>query len=209
MSNSKYKGFYTRGYLPHADFPKSIQHITFHLADALPKAALERMKQKIELLNDEEQKKEKRKQLQELLDAGYGSCVLKDETNAKIVCDSLLFGHGERYELIAWVVMPNHVHVLIEQNERWPLGKIVQSWKRHTAREINRKGAPSCTRQNKPLWQREYFDRFIRNEKYFNNVMNYIEENPLKAGLVNKKEDWMWSSAGWSEVPSATRRSQE
>jgi REP element-mobilizing transposase RayT len=106
--------------------------------------------------------------------------------------------------------MPNHVHVLIEQAAGWPLAKVVQSWKRHTAREINQlgnPGAPSCTRLLKeempsatrrsqnPLWQRDYWDRYIRDERHYAAAKEYIEQNPVKAGLVTVAGEWSWGSA--------------
>src|SRR5699024_3665113 len=112
--------------------------------------------------------------------------------------EALLFGDGERYRLLAWVIMPNHVHVLIEQKEGWPLAKIVQSWKRHTSREIHRLGSPSCTRHvPSPLWQRDYWDRYIRTEQHLLATIRYIESNPVVAGLADAAEDWRWGSAGF------------
>ncbi|MCP4043755.1 MAG: transposase [Gammaproteobacteria bacterium] len=200
-----------------------IQHITFHLSDSLPKDAIERMHQELELLPEDRRDGEKRKYIQGLLDSGLGTCILNRTDCARIVEDSLLFGDGARYRLLAWVVMPNHVHALIEQLTGWPLGKMVQSWKRHTTREISRLelacpappnpgtpspgapnlgasnlGAPSCTRQNHSkttLWQRDYWDRYIRNEQHFLTVKRYIEHNPVKAGLVDSPEKWAWGSA--------------
>jgi REP element-mobilizing transposase RayT len=97
--------------------------------------------------------------------------------------------------------MPNHVHVLIEQREGWPLAKVVQSWKRHTSREIHRMGSPSCTRRaSPPLWQRDYWDRFIRNERHLLAALRYIENNPVVAGLVSAPEDWRWGSAGFRRI---------
>lgn len=116
------KGWYSRGYLPHVDAPGLIQHITFHLADSLPCAAIDRMRQEVESLASERQSVERRKRIHALLDSGLGSCVLQDADCASIVEGSLLFGDGGRYRLLAWIVMPNHVHVLIEQHDacRWP-----------------------------------------------------------------------------------------
>ncbi|MFM7220923.1 MAG: transposase, partial [Nodosilinea sp.] len=188
--------------LPHFDVPGLIQHITFHLADSLPRAAIEGMQRELAAMPEAERDVARRQRIQALLDSGLGSCVLRDAACAQIVQDSLLFGDGDRYHLLAWVVMPNHVHVLIEQIPGWPMAKVVQSWKRHTSRQIHRLtlGWSSCTRPNTecnsviptdadyksalpgaaipPLWQRDYWDRFIRNDHHFLIAKNYIEENP-------------------------------
>jgi putative transposase len=203
-------GWYSRGYLPHLDAPGLIQHITFHLADSLPSEAVARMQHQLEAIPEPQRAVERRKRIEELLDSGRGSCLLRHEACARVVENSLMFGDGTRYRLLAWVIMPNHVHALIEQLPRWPLAKIVQSWKRHTAREIHRlEAAGQSWPSLHPLWQRDYWDRFIRNEKHFLTVKRYIENNPVAAGLVPRAEDWSWGSARFGEKPSATRRSQE
>jgi REP element-mobilizing transposase RayT len=225
-----------------------IQHITFHLADSLPREAIARMERELADLSDDRQAVERRQRIQSLLDSGLGSCILRQDNHARVVEESLLFGDGERYRLLAWVIMPNHVHVLIEQKAAWPLAKVVQSWKRHTSREIHRcmglpsgapSGSPSCTRQradcksaipaeynsalradyksaipaipglvSSPLWQRDYWDRFIRNERHLVATVQYIENNPVVTGLVSVPEKWRWGSAWFGRVlPSPTRRS--
>lgn len=103
---------------------------------------------------------------------------------------ALLYFDGKRYRLVAWVIMPNHVHVLIETFEGFPLDTILHSWKFFTANEankiLNRKGA---------FWLREYFDRYIQDDRHFANAVWYIHENPVKAGFVDRAEDWLFSSA--------------
>ena len=97
---------------------------------------------------------------------------------------------SERYRLLAWVVMPNHAHVVAEVMDGWPLGDIVGAWKGASARRINRffglKGR---------LWQPGYFDRYIRDENHLRRAIVYVEENPVKAGFVADAEDWEFSSA--------------
>jgi len=92
--------------------------------------------------------------------------------------------------MLAWVVMPNHVHALVGIFPGWPQRSLVKSRKSYTARAINsrlgRRGA---------LWQADYFDRFIRDETHLRGEIDYIEENPVKAGLVAHAADWPWSSA--------------
>lgn len=204
--------WYSRGYLPHFDSPHVIQHITYHLADSLPHAALEQMHAEVEasVRDDEKRKVELRQRIETHLDAGHGSCVLRESEVAACVVDTWLRFDEERYHLLEWVVMPNHCHILIEPLEGAPLEKIVLSWKNYTARFINeyknresRKGRTRVRRAQ--VWQREYWDRFIRDERHFEAVKRYIRMNPVKAGLVAQPEDWLWGSARWRDENNGER----
>lgn len=197
------RGYYTRGYLPHFDLSHAIQHITYRLADSLPRLVLEQMQSEVKTSfpDDEKRKSELRQRIETYLDAGHGSCILQVPEVAACVIDTWRHFDGKRYHLLEWVVMPNHCHVLIEQIEGVSLGKIVLSWKNYTARWINgyksRAGA-RLSRENSDdgkVWHREYWDRYIRNERHFLAARDYIIMNPVKAGLVAKPSDWPWSSA--------------
>ena len=124
-------------------------------------------------------------------DAGIGECLLRDDSIAQIVQDTLLFNHQKKYELICWCIMPNHVHTLIAPVEGMSLSEIMYDWKSYTTHAINK----ALNRKGK-LWMMEYFDRFIRDNDHFQKVVNYIHNNPVKAGLVADSADWRWSSAG-------------
>jgi len=248
--------WYSRGYLPHRNKDALIQHVTVHLADSLPKTAVEKLKLSIIILPEEQRRNELRRKLHDLMDAGHGSCLLKAPAVAESVQDSLQHFHGVRYYLHAWVVMPNHFHVLFETIEGWPMAKIVSSWKKFTSRQIrdyvrmisrvadesranqeigvpHRENTPEETttftdlktaapprdatseknpahnRQpyelsvemekilKNPVWHREFWDRYIRDEEHYYDTIEYIHNNPVKARLVNKPEDWKWSSVGW------------
>ena len=97
---------------------------------------------------------------------------------------------GERYRLLAWCVMPNHVHALIETKEGFPLADVLHSWKSFTGSQANK-----FLNRRGEFWQREYLDRFVRNAEHYEAVVAYIEENPVKAGLAKFKTEWAWSSA--------------
>ncbi len=131
-----------------------------------------------------------RKRIEVFLDQNYGEQWLSDTRIAGLVQDTLLNLDGKRYRLIAWVIMPNHVHILIETLEGNPLSEIMQSIKSYTAHEANkllgRKGS---------FWFKEYFDRYIRDGRHFQATVRYIEENPVKARLCARPEDWKFSSA--------------
>jgi len=177
---------------------------------------------------DEDTKK--RKLTESLLDQSYGSCLLQNPKVAKTQIEAWQYFHHKRYELIAYVVMPNHVHILIKTYNEWPISKLVASWKKHVTYFIQkdkelweeycksyllyRRGltngksslvanefelessALECGPLSSKiyLWQKEYWDRFIRDENHFQNSVRYIMENPMKAGLVDSIETWPWSA---------------
>ncbi len=195
--------WHSRGYLPHFDGREVTQHVTFHLADSLPQAVVERIEDETRILPADQQSIERRKRSEDWIDAGHGSCVLREPAVAAMVQDALLHFDGLRYRLLAWVVMPNHMHVLFQPLPGWTVAEIVASWKKFTARGIcdfGRAGAPGTAnlligKKPSPVWQREYWDRFIRNECHFQQAVDYIHQNPVKARLVERPEHWRWSSA--------------
>jgi putative transposase len=116
-----------------------------------------------------------------LLDAGHGECVLARPDCAALLIARLLAGHGTAYRLDAWVVMPNHIHALVEPasiKRGSDLGAIIKSWKGGSAREINQLLGRSGT-----FWQAEPFDHIVRSEAQLAHYRRYIAENPAKAGL--------------------------
>jgi len=179
------KGWHTRGYLPHYDNPGTIQLVTFRLADAMP-ASLRHEWQAIFKIKDE---RTQRTRLEEYIDRGHGECLLKHAAVATAVEEVFLRFDGERYRMAAWVVMPNHVHLLFEL---WqvPLGRLLQAWKGASANAANR----VLGRQGR-FWQAGYWDRYMRDEAHFRKAQRYIEANPVKARLARTLEDWPWSSA--------------
>ena len=190
------RGWYSRGYLPHFDDGTSLQAVTYRLADALPAKVIAKLEE--QALDDAS----RREELERYVDAGYGSCALRLTENATAVIENWLHHNGSHYWLHAWVVMPNHVHVLIEPSNGRTLPKIVQSWKSFTAKVILKinAGEPPALPVKRQLWQPDYWDRYIRNERHYRAVIEYIHQNPVKAGLVAKAEDWPWSSArNWND----------
>jgi REP element-mobilizing transposase RayT len=112
------------------------------------------------------------------LDDGHGSCLLREPANAEIVAGAFHHYDQRNYLLHAWVIMPNHVHVLVSPGESDSLSRIVAGWKRFTGTRINaRTGACGA------FWQKDYFDRLIRDWDHFMNVARYIRRNPTKAKL--------------------------
>ena len=124
---------------------------------------------------------------------------LREGEIARLVAETFLAGETERrfYELGAWVVMPNRVHLLMLPRTSLP---IITRWlKGSTTRRANQ----LLARTGQPFWQDESYDHWVRNKKQFIRIANYIEENPVKAGLAECVELWPWSSAGWQAKPPA------
>lgn len=118
-----------------------------------------------------------------------GKPLIENPALADVVEEALWFGYGERYILDAYVVMPDHVHLLLTPIYDWRLSKILQGIKGYTSREINkilnRKGS---------FWQDESFDHLVRNEASWIDKFEYIHNNPAKAGIVDRPEDYKFSS---------------
>ena len=187
--------WHSRGYLPHFDHPGMVQTITFRLADSLPANLVERLNARKEKTDDPALRQE----IEDALDASFGACHLRDPRVAGMVQNALLHFDAERYRLLAWVVMPNHVHAMIETRPGSLLDEIVHSWKSFTAHECNR-----LLRRHGAFWQDEYYDRFIRDGEHFRKAKEYIEQNPVKAGLVANAADWRFGSAGGAAVPATS-----
>jgi REP element-mobilizing transposase RayT len=177
-------GWHSRGYLPHFDGPQQPQFITFRLFDSLPKAVLEQW------MTECADETEIRKRIEGYLDAGYGECWLRIRDVASIVIETLMFHNGSKYHLSAWVIMPNHAHLLLTPLEGVHLPSILHSIKSFSAQKVNK-----LLGRSGQFWQRESFDRYIRNYEHWTAVIRYIEMNPVKAALCAKPEDWEFSSA--------------
>ena len=180
-----FRGWHNRGYLPHYDVRGATQFITFRLVDSLP----ESRRNEWALLLRIEDDRERRAKLEEYLDRGHGASQLKRPEIAELMADTLQSFDGERYELKSWVVMPNHVHLLVRITNM-PMEKMLHSWKRHAALEANK-----ILKRRGAFWEREYWDTRIRDNEHFSRAVNYIEENPVKGGLVVRSWDWPWGSA--------------
>jgi REP element-mobilizing transposase RayT len=191
----------TRNRLPHWNQEQATCFITFRLGDSIPEDALKtwRMEKERWLMDHpkpwtgEEEKEYHGKfsvRIDRYLDQGHGSCVLADDTNAAIMAEAFRHFDQSRYLLHAWVIMPNHVHLLLTLRETESLARIVASWKRFTALRIRRQ-----MQSDGPLWQKDYFDRIIRDWDHFVNVARYIRRNPAKANL--REGSYLLEEAAW------------
>lgn len=190
------RGWHSRGYMPHFDSHHVVQHVTFHLADSLPAGVLVRLEEELRTVPPTRQDAKRRKRIEVWLDAGHGCCLLREPVAACLVQDTFLCFDGVRYRLLAWVVMPNHVHVLFQPMEGWTMARIVASWKSFTGRRLSSllPASPGSDAVHR-VWHREYWDRFIRDARHFHAAREYIHNNPVKVGLVRHPEEWEWSSA--------------
>jgi putative transposase len=180
---------FTANRLPHWQQEGAVYFVTFRLADAVPhnlrtqweserEAWLRVHPQPWDAKVEREYHERFSCAIERWLDAGHGSCILRQRKCAEIVTEALRYFDGERVAIISSVVMPDHVHVLFVQNNEWPLEKLLRSWKSFTSRKIN-----SLMGRAGSLWQRDYFDRLVRDEKHFANCVRYIRRNPAKARL--------------------------
>lgn len=198
-------GLHTCGYLPHLKRAGAVYFVSFRLAGTLPREVLLRFKQErdgilenakahrapLTLTQQEELFLWYCDKVDAYLDAGHGECVFQRPELAGLVAECFKHFDGDRYELRAWVVMPNHTHVVVWPRPPWTLSKVLHGWKSYTANEANRR----LGRLRRPFWQRESFDHLVRNEEDLARCGAYTVNNPVKAGLCARPEDWPWSSA--------------
>jgi REP element-mobilizing transposase RayT len=197
-----------RGRLPHWERDEGLYFITFHLADSLPHSALAKIAERHLILstaklNHADLLPEHKAllsgyshtRIEEYFDRGAGSCPFLDMRIAGVMAAALRFREGKHYRLLAWCVMPNHVHVVARLFPGQELAKVVKAWKNFSARAANQ----TLGRKGR-FWQREYYDRIIRNGDELARSIKYIVENPAKAGLKNWT--WVWS-AGWEAHATA------
>jgi REP element-mobilizing transposase RayT len=124
--------------------------------------------------------------------AAFGPVWLQDGRVARVVADALLYGENGRqfYRLRAWVIMPNHVHVLLQPKTSMP---VITRWlKGSTARHANL----ILGRTGEAFWQDESFDHRVRDEAELDRIVRYVEYNPVSTGLAANPRAWAWSSAG-------------
>lgn len=207
-----FRGWHERGYLPHCDKPGLVQFITFRLWDSMPASRRGEWEHLLAIAERSDAPRssagarsiasqvpdqteahrlaarEQRIKLEDYLDRGLGECFLRDTRVATLMEEAMRFHHGSRFELLAWVVMPNHVHALIQVGDT-PLSKIIQNWK-----------SIAAVKANKPLgrtgefWQEDYWDTFMRDADQMQKAIRYIENNPVKAKLCRAPEEWPFSS---------------
>lgn len=172
------------GNLPHRNKDNLIQFVTFRLNDSLPQEVLKEIQKEFERLPKTKREVEKRKRIEEWMDKGLGGCAMAKPKMAQVVLEALQYYDGDNYHLLAWSIMPNHVHVLIETRSN--LSKIIQTWKSYTGKWAfanNEKYDLGIDKGVKRFWMSEHWDRFMRNHLHFENTLRYILDNPKNAHL--------------------------
>ena len=189
-------------YLPHWTLEGATYHVAFRLADSLPEQVVELWRLEREKIASNAQSQNRAlteheetrlrqlysEKVEKYLDAGHGECWLKDGCVAVVVRDALRHFDSQRYEVCAWCVMPNHVHVVVRPARGYDLPGILHSWKSFTANRINQMLGRSGT-----VWQPESYDHLIRDQRDFQHAVAYVLDNPRTAGL----EDWPWCGMGF------------
>ena len=211
------KTFYRR-HLPHWQPEGQVFFVTFRLFGSLPKFVLECLKIKRERLHREPPRADESPRDKALRDAkrlfALADDALAEELHqsgndsmhwldnpeiAGLVQVAIKIRDGKQYNLHRYVVMPNHVHLLIkplpivgrvDNPSYWPLSEIMRGLKRWTARETNR-----LLGRTGSFWQDESFDHCVRERHEYNRIIRYIDVNPIKAGLCAEPFQWRWSSA--------------
>ena len=207
MNNLNYKSFYKRN-LPHYQLRDTYYFITFTLAFSLSQNLINKLKQEKEAyeliyskLSDTEKNEFKlsyhRKKYDYLEDYFHKAdqCVnyLKNSEIADIVIKSLHYFDKVRYDLSAYCIMPNHVHLIIKpykenEDKPCPLQKIMHSIKSFTANQSNK-----TLNKTGQFWNHENYDHLIRDENDFYNCLQYVINNPVKAKLVNDWKEWKYT----------------
>lgn len=200
----KIKGFYRRIF-PHFQLDNKYYFVTSRLINSIPEFLIKELKLKFKqdesiLINSfsGEIYKEKRYLLLKKYFGYYDDYLnrslsqvnyLSDERIASVIMDSFRFLNGKAFDMISFCIMPNHFHFLakIEKLSK-PFFRIMQSLKRHTSRQsniiLNRTGA---------FWEEESYDHIVRDDTELLKIMNYILQDPVRAGLVKNAMDWKWS----------------
>ena len=178
--------YYERN-LPHWQPDGCAIFLTWRLYGSLPESVM------ADLRRNKKRSGRQFARAEQLLDkVAFGPAWLRDEQLARLVERSLFRGADElnQYALLSYVIMPNHVHMLIQPHAS--LARITKGIKGATARSANLQ----LGRVGRPFWQAESFDHWVRTESESKKICGYIENNPVKAGLVERAEQWPWSSAG-------------
>jgi putative transposase len=208
MSTLEYKLFYRR-HLPHIQPPGATLFITFRLAGSIPTEVLQQLRAGADQVEailaciPDPQERAERAYLEQrrlfgkwdtALDmAQSGPFWLRDSRIADLVAESLHHRDGRVYDLVAYCILPNHVHMVYtplpkEDGTYHAMSAIMHSLKLYTARESN-----LLLGREGQFWQHENYDHFVRDEAELRRIIRYVLNNPVKAGLVECWEDWKWS----------------
>ena len=196
---------FSKNRLPHWQQEGAVYFVTFRLADSVPRHLLRQWNEEKEVwrrlhpppwteANEREYHARFSAAMERWLDAGHGACVLREPACAGIIAEVLRHFEGERCTQWAWVVMPTHMHGVFTVRTGHTLEALLHSWKLFSARRIN-----ALNGKTGRLWQKDYFDRLVRDAEHFARCVRYIRRNPVKAGL-RAGEFLLWESERAREV---------
>ena len=193
--------------LPHWHQPLRFQFITWCLGDALPGKVLRRLKQERNRWLDAHPRPWSpsvqadyydrfHDRVDRWLELGRGEMVFRNPVYAKFMADVLMFHEGSKSRMDSFVVMPNHVHVLVQLIGDTGLSDLLHSWRGYSALELNRRWGKKGR-----FWSEDYWDRVIRSPQHYRRVRRYIQDNPAKAGLPQGSYLlWMRDPPLWEEL---------
>ena len=195
QKSTRKQEYYRRDHLPHFDGGAIWQSVTIHIKNSLPVEIIKKIKHKLISLPIEERKIQKVRQLELYLDSKADTGPLKNTLYAQRVSETFLRFNGKLYDLAAFVVMSNHAHLLFRQKNNVELRDIITVIKSQSAKEINKLRGSAGS-----LWGYDYYDRYIRSIKHWYRVFDYIENNPVKAGLCDELGGYKASSAYYRTI---------
>ncbi len=191
--------------------PVSTYWVIFRLVDALPPDLVTAVRTEVEEANRTEggdevsQRRRMAQRLEAELDAGHGDCWLRDEQVARLVQSALQAGHGRKYALRAWSILPNHLHVIFTVNDGIDAGAVVRDWRSYTTSQVNL----ALDRGAVELWDRMPYLRALEDEGEVMRRIRNVEFRAVNAKLCRRPRDWRWSSTHESApAPTPTNRMQ-
>ncbi len=195
--------------LPHWRMNEASYFVTFRLADSLPQSRLDQLQREriawLATYGNQTLSKDLRQEYYRLfndrveswLNAGHGSCLLRYPNLRRFVSETLAYFAGQRYDLGAWCIMPNHVHVLLRLLNGFALSDILHTWKSYSAHQINK-----LLNRRGQIWQQESFDHIVRNPRSLLKIEQYILENPVVAKLQKNEYETIQEEQIWSKRES-------
>jgi len=194
-----HKNYYERN-LPHIQPENGTFFLTYRLYGSIPISVIREFKARYDgiLRINHAITSNRLRRLQMSYFLSFDNCLdrefnepywLKEPDVAEIVFQSLLFNNKKEYDLWAFTIMPNHVHALLTLKEgSMPLFKILQNHKRYTAGQCNK-----VLKRTGYFWEHETYDHLVKSENEFSQIVEYILNNPVKAGFVKDWDQWKWN----------------
>ncbi len=171
--------------------PGALRLVTIMLADALPADKLASVVDSL----PQEQQRERQRRLHHLLDSGYGSCLLAQPQAADLLDRSLQTFNGRQFELVSFVIMPSHMHILVGANSGYRIEQVLLALMDWTEERFEE----DCGTSGR-VWSRQYREQVIRDEEHMFAAIEFIHNDPVRARLCEQAEDWEYSSASGLDI---------